>query len=86
MILHFKHLIQTLAFFLVESMITTMVIFPIWYLFIHKYFVINFGFFDILFIIFLIKLILGNVFSTVLELDRRDEYNKELNAINNTIE
>ena len=73
MVRHFIHLFQTLLYFIVESSITAIFVFIAWTFFLKKYFTIDIQFIDFIFGIFVIKIILSNVYATVLELDKKYE-------------
>jgi len=73
MLTHFKHLFQTILYYLVESSITAIFVFIIWKIFLKKYFTTEIEFTDFIFGIFVIKIILSNIYATVLELDKQHE-------------
>ena len=75
MVTHFKHLFQTLLYFLVESSITAIFVFIAWTFFLKKYFTIEIPFIDFIVGIFVIKIVLYNVYSIVLEIDKNNEIN-----------
>lgn len=75
MVAHFKHLFQTIFYFLVESSITAIFVFIAWTFFLKKYFSIEIVYTDFIVGIFVIKILLYNVYSIVLELDKNNELN-----------
>jgi len=75
MVTHFKHLFQTLLYFIVESSITAIFVYIAWTLFLKKYFTIEIPYTDFIAGIFVIKIVLHNVYSTVLELDKNNQFN-----------
>ena len=79
MVTHLKHFFQTILFYLFESAISAVFISFIYNILFQKYFSIKISFIEILAGIFCIKIILTNIFSVVLELDKQEEYNKQLN-------
>lgn len=75
MVTHFKHLFQTLLYFIVESSIAAIFVFIAWTFFLKKYFTIDIHYTDFIIGIFVIKIVLYNIYSIVLELDKNNESN-----------
>jgi len=77
MVGHFKHLFQLILYFLLESSITAIFVFIAWTYFLKKYFVIDISYIDFISGIFIIKIILSNIYATVLELDKQEAFLKK---------
>ena len=73
MVTHFKHWLQTLLYFIVESSITAIFVSIVWEFFLKKYFNVEILYIDFIAGIFVIKITISHMFSTVLELDKNAE-------------
>lgn len=76
MITHFKHLFQTIIYFIVESSITAILVFIVCNIFFRKYIDYNIKLIELISGIFIIKITLSNLLSIVSNLDKEHALKK----------